>query len=222
MKAWIAKPKGYKGMGMEGSVARWYERTTRKSMADFRGLADRLAARVPAGSRALEVAPGPGFLAIELARRGLCVTTLDISRTFVEIARENARRENVAVDCRLGNASDMPFESGGFDFVVCRAAFKNFSEPVKALQEMHRVLRPGGFALVIDLRRDTPMSAIHEAIGQMGLGWFSRWFTSLTFRFMLLKRAYTNAEMERMLAQTGFSQIEVHAVDIGFEAWMTK
>jgi ubiquinone/menaquinone biosynthesis C-methylase UbiE len=209
-------------MGMEGAVARWYDRNTRKSMDDFRELAERLAGKAPAGSRVLEVAPGPGFLSIEMARRSLHVTALDISRTFVEIARENALREGVEVDFRLGNASEMPFESASFDFAVCRAAFKNFSEPVKALREMHRVLRPGGWALVIDLSRDVPMSAIQEYVERTGMSWFSRWMTRLTFRFMLLKRAYTKTDLERMLAATAFTRTEIRDGGLGFEAWLTK
>ena len=39
-----------------------------------------------------------------------------------------------------------------FDFLLCRAAFKNFGQPVRALQEMCRVLKPGGRGLIIDLR----------------------------------------------------------------------
>ncbi len=54
----------------------------------------------------------------------------------------------------LGNAAALPVEDESADFVVCRAAFKNSAEPVKALAEMRRVLRPGGMALLIDMRRD--------------------------------------------------------------------
>ena len=53
--------KAYKGMGMEGGIARWYDRTTRKSMENFRVLATRIAAMAPAGGKVLEVAPGPDF-----------------------------------------------------------------------------------------------------------------------------------------------------------------
>src|SRR5580704_3044331 len=61
--------KAYKGMGMEGSVAHWYDRTTRKDMPEFKVLAARIAAMVAPAATVLEVAPGPGFLSIELARR---------------------------------------------------------------------------------------------------------------------------------------------------------
>ena len=60
--------KAYIGMGMEGSIARWYEKTTRRDMDEFRKLATRLNALLPNGGDILEVAPGPGFLSVELAR----------------------------------------------------------------------------------------------------------------------------------------------------------
>ena len=97
--------KAYKGMGMEGSTARWYDRTTRKDMPQFQALAARIAALMPARGAVLEVAPGPGFLAIELARRGLQVRGVDISETFVDLARRNAAA--AAVTAR-GSTSPAP------------------------------------------------------------------------------------------------------------------
>src|SRR5271154_1370024 len=152
--------KAYKGMGMEGSTARWYDRTTRKGMPEIQALAIRIGAAIPPSAQVLEVPPGPGFLSIELAKRGFPVRAVDISRTFVDIARRNAAAEGVSVRFELGNAAALPVEDASVDFVVCRAAFKNFSEPVKALSEMRRVLRPGGRALLIDMRRDCPMKEV--------------------------------------------------------------
>ena len=137
---------------MEGFVARWYAATTLKDLKEHQILARRIADDLPAGARILEVAPGPGYCAVELAKLGCGVTALDISHTFVEIARRNAAAARVAVDFRQGSASAMPFPPESFDFLFCRAAFKNFSEPVRALQEMRRVLKPGGKAMIIDLR----------------------------------------------------------------------
>jgi ubiquinone/menaquinone biosynthesis C-methylase UbiE len=215
--------KAYKGMGMEGPVARWYEKNTRKDLEEFRKVAGRLGAIPPDGGDVLEVAPGPGFLAIEMARSGkLHVTGLDISKTFVELARKNAAQAGVRVDFRAGNASEMPFAENSFDLLVCRAAFKNFSEPQKALREMRRVLRPGGTGVIIDLRRDTPMTEIQRYIDHMGLNAWNRWVTTLTFRFMLLKRAYTKPELEKMLEGIGFAKAEVRTDEIGMEAWFEK
>jgi ubiquinone/menaquinone biosynthesis C-methylase UbiE len=63
----------------------------------------------------------------------------------------------------------MPFAAETFDFIICRAAFKNFTEPVEAIREMHRVLKPGGKALIEDLRGDASMEEIANHVNQMGL-----------------------------------------------------
>src|SRR5580700_6029264 len=181
--------KAYKGMGMEGRTARWYDRTTRKDMAEFQTLAVRIAAAIPPQAQVLEVAPGPGFLSIELGKRGLPVRAVDISQTFVEIARRNAAAEGVQALFELGNAAALPVADASVDFVVCRAAFKNFTEPVKALAEMRRVLRPGGQALLIDMRRDASMADIRRYVETLGGSLLNRWYIMLIFRFMLIKRA---------------------------------
>ncbi len=217
----VAKP--YKGLGMEGRIARWYASLTGKGMQEFRSLAGRIAVRLTSGSSVLEVAPGPGYFAIELAKLGdYRLTGLDISETFIEIARENAVKTGVAVNFRHGNASNMPFDNDAFDFLLCRAAFKNFAEPLRALEEMHRVLKPGGTALIIDLRRDASRESINQGVDAMELGAVDRVITKLTFRFMLLKRAYTKLEFEQFLARTKFRDAEIQESPIGLELWLIK
>ncbi len=213
-----ASPKAFKGMGMEGRTAKWYANLTRKSMDEFKTLARRVADQLPAGGRVLEVAPGPGYFAIELAKLGKYqVTGLDISHTFVEIARRNASEAGVSVDFHQGNAAAIPFADESFDFLVCRAAFKNFAEPVRALQEMYRVLAKGGQALIIDLRRDASPDSINQAVDTMHVGAVNGFITKLTFRFMLLKRAYTQRQFEQFLAQTKFSPVQIKQDLIGLE-----
>jgi ubiquinone/menaquinone biosynthesis C-methylase UbiE len=215
--------KGYRGMGMEGAVARWYDRSTRKDMERFRALAARLRTVLPRGGDMLEVAPGPGYVAIEMAKGGAYrVTGLDVSRTMVELAHRNAAEAGVEVDFRQGNASAMPFADDSFDLLACSAAFKNFSEPHKALEEMYRVLRPGGTALVLDLRKDVPMSEIRKYFGAIGLSTINRWMTLAAFRFMLLKRAYTRGQLEAMLTDIPFRSKEIRLVDVGVELWLQK
>jgi ubiquinone/menaquinone biosynthesis C-methylase UbiE len=214
--------KAYKGLGMEGSIARWYDRTTRKDMPQIKTLANRIAALVPSAAEILEIAPGPGFLSIELAKRGLQVRAFDISKTFVEIARRNAAGENAPVQFELGNAAALPTEDASVDFVVCRAAFKNFTEPVKALAEMRRVLRPGGTALLIDMRRDVQMQEIRKYVHELGVNRLNRWFMMFTFRNMLIKRAYSIDEIRNMAQEAGWTNPQVETSPLGFEAWLKK
>lgn len=215
--------KAYRGMGMEGSVARWYDKTTRKDMPEYVQLAHRIDGLVPQSAYILEVGPGPGFTSIELARGGRHrVTGLDISHTFVELAGKNAKKAGVQVNFQQGNVAKMPFADNSFDFVLCRAAFKNFSEPVRAISEMRRVLRPGGKGVIIDLRRDASMRDIANYVDHQGAGVVNGLFVKFTFRFMLLRRAYTVEQFQAMLNQAGFARAWIESNAMGFEGWFEK
>jgi ubiquinone/menaquinone biosynthesis C-methylase UbiE len=223
MSDYAPTAKPYKGMGMEGAVARWYAALTKKSLDDFQVLARRTAETISPEASVLEIAPGSGYYSIELAKLGnFQITGLDISKTFVEIAQANAAKAGVRVDFRQGNASNMPFAEKSFDFLLCRAAFKNFSEPTHSLLEMYRVLKPGGQALIIDLRRDSSMESINEAIQSMKLGSVNAIITKLTFRHLLLKRAYTKSEFETMISQTQFADAKIRENAIGLEILLSK
>jgi ubiquinone/menaquinone biosynthesis C-methylase UbiE len=215
--------KDYKGMAMEGVIATWYAKNTQKSMEDYKKDAKRVAETISAGSAVLELAPGPGYLAIELAKLGHDkISGLDISKTFVEIAQTNARQAGVEIDFRLGSALHMPFDDNTFDFIVCRAAFKNFSDPVLALDEMHRVLKPGGRAVIIDLRADASEGDINQCVDNMGLGRLSTLFTKWTFKYMLLKRAYTQASLAEIVSESKFKESKIRKDLIGLEVWLEK
>jgi ubiquinone/menaquinone biosynthesis C-methylase UbiE len=213
---------------MEGMVAKWYTTNTGQMLDEFTKLAGRVASQLPHGSNVLEVAPGPGYFCVELAKLDqtktgtYSITGLDISRTFVEIAGKKAAEAGVRVDFRQGNASSMPFTDNTFDFLLCRAAFKNFGQPVRALQEMCRVLKPGGRGLIIDLRRDASNESIDHAVNGMGLNSINRVVTKLIFRWMLLKTAYAREHFQRMLAQANFRSVDIQEADMGFEILMTK
>src|SRR5438067_2224797 len=107
--------KGYKGLPMEGPLARWYARVTGRRTADHRAAAGLVAGHLPGGGDVLEVAPGPGYAAVELARLGpYRVVGLDVSRSFVRMAAANAAAAGVAVEFRQGDAAAMPFAAESF------------------------------------------------------------------------------------------------------------
>jgi ubiquinone/menaquinone biosynthesis C-methylase UbiE len=214
--------KPHRGLGMEGRIATWYARNTRKDYGEYERLAERIAGRLPASARVLEVAPGPGFLAVELARRGLAVAGLDASHSFVRLAVEHAREAGVCAEFRHGDAAAMPFPDASFDFAVCRAAFKNFTRPLEALNELHRVLKPGGAALVIDLTRDASPRSVAEAVAQMGLGPLDAWITRQIFRFVLMPRAYSAEQLQALAAASAFSGCEVARAPLGAEVTLRK
>jgi ubiquinone/menaquinone biosynthesis C-methylase UbiE len=215
--------KAYKGLPMEGVIASWYAKTTRKDLNRHKLMAEQLVGKIPANGSVLEIAPGPGYFCIELAKLGhFQITGLDISKSFVEIARKNAKEAGSRIDFREGNASAMPFKDGTFDFTFCQAAFKNFSEPVKAISEMYRVLKPGGTAVIADLRRDATAEDIRREVNGMGLDPVNRFFVKWTFDQMLLKSAYSIDQMKAMVAQTPFDKCRIDGKGVGFLAWLEK
>ena len=217
--------KAYKGIGMNGPIATWYTKNTGRGerLRWFVDYARTVPDRVAPGGRVLEVAPGPGFLAIEIAKAGrYSVTGLDVSESFVRIAREKASNAGVAVDFRQGNASAMPFLDSSFDFVVCTAAFKNFSDPIGALNEIYRVLAPGGRASIFDLRKDASLDAIATEVRSMHLSALSAFMTRWIFRVSLLRRAYTRETIEALVAKSRFATCQFKADGIGFEVQLTR
>jgi len=215
--------KAYKGLPMEGLIASWYAKTTLKDLKRHKLMANQLAEKIPTNGKVLEIAPGPGYFCIELAKLGSYkITGLDISKSFVEIARKNARDADLKIDFREGNASAMPFEDNMFDFTFCQAAFKNFSEPVKAISEMYRVLRPGGVSVIADLRRDASPEEIDREVRGMGLGPFNQFLVRWTFDQMLLKSAYSVDEMKKMVSQTPFKKYKINADGVGFQVELEK
>jgi ubiquinone/menaquinone biosynthesis C-methylase UbiE len=220
----MAETKGYRGMAMEGAIARWYARTrgSVSQLADWSRQARQVTQELSEGADVLEVAPGPGYFSIEMARLGrVHVTGLDISHTFVEIARANAQRAGVPVTFSEGDASRMPFPEGSFDLVVCQAAFKNFSRPQAAVDEMYRVLRPGGVARIQDMRHDATNAAIREEVRGMGIGGVRAFMTRGALR-SLRRRAYSVEQFQQFGEKSPFKGCTVTTAPIGLDVTLRK
>jgi SAM-dependent methyltransferase len=123
----------------------------------FKGIASDVAADVPAGTRVLEVGCGPGHLSIALAdRHGLDVTGIDLDPAMIKRAQTNASR---AVDLAVrrptflaADVASLPFADASFDRIVSTFSMHHWEDPTAGLAELGRVLRPGGRALIWDLR----------------------------------------------------------------------
>jgi len=101
-------------------------------------------------AKILDVGTGPGAVALLLADMGHCVIGLDRSEEMLKKARENAKRLGLPVDFKQGDAESIPFECGSFNVVVSRNVLWTLPNPIVALSEWKRVLRPGGTLVVMD------------------------------------------------------------------------
>jgi ubiquinone/menaquinone biosynthesis C-methylase UbiE len=213
----------FKDLGLEGKRARQYNAFSREyRMGDFQEYAALTAGYLGRGASVLEVAAGPGYFCIELAKLGeFKITGLDISGDLVEIAGENASEAGVKVDFIQGNASTIPMPDAAFDLVFCSWAVKNFMEPVKALDEMYRVLRPGGTALIVDLNREATGEDWRRYAADHGL----KGINSLAMRIaFVIQRsgAYSSSQFESMLDGRPFQRRENRSRGINLCISLTK
>lgn len=219
----MQKARRRKDIAITGWMAKWYDKNSRTSrLQEMNEYADLVSQYAGEGAKVLEVAPGPGYLAVELARRGYSVTGVEISEDFVAIAKRNAREAGVHVDYMQGNASALPLPDDSFSFIICSAAFKNFSAPLQALQEMHRVLKPNGIALILDMNHEATTEEMDQQIDKYGLKGFDRWFVRLSFTTFLKKGAYTKKDFEAFIRQSNFKRHEIHKYGMGFQVWLFK
>jgi ubiquinone/menaquinone biosynthesis C-methylase UbiE len=212
-----------KDLGITGPFTRWYDKNTReKRIGEIQEYANEAKKYLTDNANVLEVAPGPGYFSIELAKMGnYNITGMDISADFIEICKINAKRENVPVNFLQGNVSKMPFEDNIFNFIFCSAAFKNFREPVTAMREMYRVLKDDGVALIVDMNHDVSKETLNEAAAKSSKPGFERWFMKMTFKG-LCKGAYSKNELENMIKQTPFNKNEIKEGGIGFYIYLYK
>ena len=132
------------------------------SVADPARVARLIDAVAPAReSRVLEVACGPGFLALAFAERCREVVGIDLTDAPLDIAERKRQGRGLAnVRFQRGDAERLPFPDSDFDVAVCRLALHHMEKPGRVLREMARVCRPQGKVAIEDL-----VSSEHRARG---------------------------------------------------------
>ena len=125
------------------------------------------AARVRRGTRLLDVASGPGFVAAAARERGARAVGVDLSPRMVEVARTL----HAGIDFDEADVEHLPFADGAFDAVVCNFGIGHFPNPDLAVAECLRVLHSGGhiaFAWWDDPSRHRLQAVFREAVEEVG------------------------------------------------------
>ena len=210
----------FKDLGIEGAQANYYDKISREHrIGEMKEEAKEVTKHIKDEDSVLEVAPGSGYLSIELAKLGKYkITGMDISKDFVAIAASNAKEAGVEIDFRQGNASCMSFHENTFNFIICVLSFKNFKEPLKCLKEFYRVLKPGGTALIMDLNRNASMHAMKTFVSSFGLKGMNAFIAGIIQR----NGAYTRKEFETFISQTEFKEYNIKDSSMGFSIYLKK
>ncbi|MHB9075406.1 MAG: class I SAM-dependent methyltransferase [Desulfobaccales bacterium] len=137
-----------------------YARLARRSLMRliYRLFGGDLVEALPRGSRLLDVGTGPGYLPGHLARvrPDLEICGLDFSYDMIRRVQPRATAPAPQARARwvVGDACLLPFQGGVFDHLLATFSFHIWPCPVAGLQELRRVLAPGGQAWVYELRRE--------------------------------------------------------------------
>ncbi|WP_315835362.1 class I SAM-dependent methyltransferase [Bradyrhizobium prioriisuperbiae] len=125
-------------------------------------------AALPAGGRVIDVATGPGTLAMLAAKTGATVSAIDFSPTMIANLNRRAVEAGTAIDARLGDGQALPFADDTYDGAFSMFGLMFFPDRAKGLQEMRRVLRPGGRAVVSSWAPfDRPFALVMESVRAM-------------------------------------------------------
>lgn len=117
-------------------------------------------------SRVLDAGCGTGVNVVAFAREGATVTGIDIDELSLEIAAYRTAQEQLAVEIRTGDVTAMDFDDDSFDIVISHQVLEHVpsdEDQIKAVEEMWRVLAPGGFLFIQTPNRWFPIDS-HDSV----------------------------------------------------------
>lgn len=151
----------------------------------------------------LDVGTGPGWLLRQLRARlpESSLYGVDISPAMVGKASENLEgAAGRGIEIRCAGAESLPYPDDFFDVVVSTGSLHHWRDPAAGLDEIHRVLKPGGHGLLYDLVRKMPDDVARRVRAEYGaFRWAMLWLHSFDEPF------YSPREMEDLAAQSAFA-----------------
>jgi len=172
----------------------------------------------PSGARAVDLATGTGDIAFALSKAGADVVGVDVTLRMIQLANLKKDDRQRAPSFMVGDMTALPFQRASFDVVTAGYGLRNVPDLRAAIDEIHRVLKPGGAALSLDFNR--PSNVVIRAVylwylnvtGAM-LGWILHRDPD-TYRYIPASiRNYPGAHgVARMFEAQGFERVEYQPV----------
>jgi ubiquinone/menaquinone biosynthesis C-methylase UbiE len=114
------------------------------------------------GNNMLEVGCGAGIDLVRFARAGAIVTGIDLSNTAIDLARKNVEQNGLKADLQVMNGESMEFPDNSFDVVYAHGVLQYTADTDKMISDIHRVLKPGGEAIVMVYNRNSWLNAMRR------------------------------------------------------------
>lgn len=171
----------------------------------------------------LDLATGTGDVAFALKRRfpKAAVTGLDLSEGMLAIARRRREKERVdGMEFIKGDCLKLPFADNMFDLLTIAYGVRNFQDLRRGLKEMHRVLRPGGAACIIELSRpESPLPRLGYNIYTAAIPIVGRLIAGDSDAYGYLPRSIAacpqREEMTKLLLEAGFDEARWSQLTLG-------
>ena len=126
------------------------------------------------GKTVLDLGCGGGFMAEALAQRGASVIAVDPSEAAISAARAHAGAQGLAIDYRVGSGEAIPLSDTHVDCVVCVDVLEHVADLDGVLDEVRRVLKPGGVLLFDTINRTSLAALVIVHLGETVLGLLPR------------------------------------------------
>jgi ubiquinone/menaquinone biosynthesis C-methylase UbiE len=206
----------YADPGLDGAI---YRLRQARVLEAFGGLS------LPAGARVLELGPGAGRVAVELARRGHRIVCVDTAEAMLRNTETRARAQGVGdrVETVVADAHALPFPDGSFAAVVAVGVLPWLERPAAALAEIRRVLAPGGSAVLTSDNRARLNFILDPRLNPLAVDAAKRADALLVRRLGAhsrrrrerLPQRYANRSVDRMLAEAGLAKRTGMSVGFG-------
>lgn len=182
---------------------------------DDRPFADLIPFERLRGARVLEVGCGLGSHAQLLCEAGADLTAIDITERAVTQTRRRLELMGLRADVRQADAEHLPFEDNRFDFIWSWGVIHHSANTVAVLQEMQRVLKPGGEVRLMVYNLDSI-----EAWGKIVRGALTgKFFRGMSVLDVLthysdgyIARHYTGTSLSRLLVSSGFEEVSTRVL----------
>jgi demethylmenaquinone methyltransferase / 2-methoxy-6-polyprenyl-1,4-benzoquinol methylase len=181
------------------------------------------------GDRVLDLAGGTGDIAALLSRivgkQGLVMLT-DINEAMLEVGRRRLEDRGIVgnVAYALVNAEALPFDDNEFDAVTIAFGLRNVTDKDAALREMHRVLRPGGRALILEFSevRHEPLKMVYDAWSFGVLPLLGKFVADDedSYRYLAesIRKHPAQEELAQMMREAGFQDVRYRNLTGGIVA----